>query len=187
MTGFLDSFSGSMSDFRADGAAGRNSDTRRPPTEQTSREDDTGEAPPLADERAGDAVRPAERSASAAALAVADQIMGLDGMSVGMQPGRPLALRSPGAQVFAIDRHLAIGRSADAELTVGDGRVSRSHAAVSRSDGQYVVRDLGSGNGTFIARNGELARVGAEPMQIQPGDRLETIDGLLLAEVVEVG
>lgn len=46
-----------------------------------------------------------------------------------------------------------IGRSTDAELVLGSPRVSKLHAEIDANGRGYVVRDLGSRNGTFI--NGE--------------------------------
>ena len=43
-----------------------------------------------------------------------------------------------------------IGRSHDGDLVVLASSVSREHAVVSRGDGGWSVRDLGSRNGTFV-------------------------------------
>ncbi|MBB3991955.1 TIR domain-containing protein [Croceicoccus naphthovorans] len=43
-----------------------------------------------------------------------------------------------------------IGRSAPADVVLGDPRVSRSHCELVFSDGQLVVSDLNSTNGTFV-------------------------------------
>ena len=45
---------------------------------------------------------------------------------------------------------LSIGRESGVGLLVDQGTVSRRHAEISYTDGQYVLRDLGSSNGTFI-------------------------------------
>jgi len=45
---------------------------------------------------------------------------------------------------------LLIGRSADAELWLGDDGVSRKHAKLVREGSDYVVVDLESANGTFV-------------------------------------
>src|SRR5262249_5101550 len=52
---------------------------------------------------------------------------------------------------FDADR-ITIGRSPDNQLTFGDAqrRVSSHHAELVRCDDQYVLRDLGSTNGTMI-------------------------------------
>lgn len=46
-----------------------------------------------------------------------------------------------------------IGRSREADLTIGHPMVSRQHCELSESDGEVLIRDLGSLNGTFV--NGE--------------------------------
>lgn len=48
-----------------------------------------------------------------------------------------------------------IGRSDTADHIVYSSKVSKEHATLEASDGRYVVRDLGSTNGTFV--NGERA------------------------------
>ena len=48
-----------------------------------------------------------------------------------------------------------IGRSEGADHTVYSGKVSKEHVTIEVTDGQYVVRDLESTNGTFV--NGERA------------------------------
>src|SRR5215475_4211166 len=54
-------------------------------------------------------------------------------------------------EVFESDR-VTIGRSPDNQLAFGDAqrRVSSHHAELVRCDDQYVLRDLGSTNGTMI-------------------------------------
>ena len=46
-----------------------------------------------------------------------------------------------------------IGRSREADLTIGHPMVSRQHCELSESEGVVLIRDLGSLNGTFV--NGE--------------------------------
>lgn len=48
---------------------------------------------------------------------------------------------------------LTVGRADSNNLPIKDDAVSRVHASVERVAGQYVLRDLGSSNGTFV--NGE--------------------------------
>jgi len=58
-----------------------------------------------------------------------------------------------GEKVFAIEEHLTIGRKIDNDIHLSDRTVSKKHAIVYRRDGQCIVEDLGSFNGTFV--NGE--------------------------------
>lgn len=60
----------------------------------------------------------------------------------GKEPGRVFEIRG--------DR-LTIGRSRDSDIFLEDLAVSRLHATVYREpDGQYVVRDENSANGTTV-------------------------------------
>ena len=61
---------------------------------------------------------------------------------------------------------LTIGRIAGNDLQLEDQKVSRHHAVIEVHDGQTVLRDLGSTNGTEI--NGK--RVNRH--RLAPGDRL---------------
>jgi NADPH-dependent 2,4-dienoyl-CoA reductase/sulfur reductase-like enzyme/pSer/pThr/pTyr-binding forkhead associated (FHA) protein len=45
---------------------------------------------------------------------------------------------------------ISIGRQAGAYFLIDKGSVSRRHAEISYANGQYVLRDLGSANGTFV-------------------------------------
>ena len=45
---------------------------------------------------------------------------------------------------------VGVGRQAGAYLLIDNGSVSRRHAEISYANGQYVLRDLGSSNGTFV-------------------------------------
>jgi membrane-bound lytic murein transglycosylase D len=67
-------------------------------------------------------------------------------------PVHPLsiAVGAPYAKRLTFEAAFRIGRTADCELQIPDEHVSRSHAAVSFENGQWVVRDLGSANGLFL-------------------------------------
>lgn len=55
------------------------------------------------------------------------------------------------------DRRLRIGRERGNDIVLRDARISRTHAEVSFERGFFVVRDLGSSNGTFV--NGREVKV----------------------------
>jgi pSer/pThr/pTyr-binding forkhead associated (FHA) protein len=76
---------------------------------------------------------------------------------------------------------LTIGRAADNDLVLADGRVSRHHARVTGRRGTLVYTDLGSTNGSRVngAPVGELV-LGA-------GDRIELGDTSLIVEVTGDG
>ncbi len=48
------------------------------------------------------------------------------------------------------DRVTRLGRHPDSEIMLEDITVSRRHAEVERIEGHYVVRDVGSLNGTYV-------------------------------------
>jgi hypothetical protein len=62
---------------------------------------------------------------------------------------------------------VVIGRAPDCDCLVSDASVSRRHAELRREGERWLVRDLGSRNGTRV--NG--MRV-LEPVEVRPGDRL---------------
>jgi pSer/pThr/pTyr-binding forkhead associated (FHA) protein len=69
---------------------------------------------------------------------------------------------------YMLDRPTTlVGRNPDAELFLDDITVSRRHVEIVRHDSQYVVRDLGSLNGTYINRE----RV--EEATLHNGDELQ--------------
>ncbi len=43
-----------------------------------------------------------------------------------------------------------IGRQADCDLVLRDGRISRQHAQITQENGKFFVEDLGSRHGTFV-------------------------------------
>ena len=66
------------------------------------------------------------------------------------------------------DRSVRIGRHSSCELSLRRDDISRNHAEVRFETDRFVLRDLGSTNGTFV--NGQRVE-GAHPLQ--PGDRIE--------------
>jgi pSer/pThr/pTyr-binding forkhead associated (FHA) protein len=79
------------------------------------------------------------------------------------------SLRQSEAPTFnLIGDRVTIGRDPVNDLVLpDDSKVSRSHAELSRRDGQWILVDLESRNGTFV--NGR--RVGRHPLR--DGDRIE--------------
>jgi hypothetical protein len=69
-------------------------------------------------------------------------------------------------QKWHSEKPLRIGRMPDYEICVDETSVSRRHAEVTLLDASWVVRDLGSTNGTIV--NG--IRVGPVGQQLQRGD-----------------
>ncbi len=69
---------------------------------------------------------------------------------------------------YALGNEVTIGRAAGCQITLDDTYVSQIHARVFPRDGQWLVEDLGSTNGTYLNRQ----KVSG-PMVIQRGDRLQ--------------
>jgi len=82
-----------------------------------------------------------------------------------------LLVLEPAAQrgrTFPLGQELTVGRAAGCQVTLDDTYVSQLHARVFARDGQYLVEDLGSTNGTYLNR----ARV-TGAMVMKRGDRLQ--------------
>jgi pSer/pThr/pTyr-binding forkhead associated (FHA) protein len=74
-----------------------------------------------------------------------------------LPPQPPVALR---------EESVVMGRSRTCDLRLPSGDASRRHAEIVPVTGGFVLRDLGSTNGTFV--NGERV----EQRQLRPGDRI---------------
>ncbi len=61
-----------------------------------------------------------------------------------------------------------IGRNRQNDIQIRDPSVSRYHAIIRYVDGQYLVVDLASTNGTFV-NGSEVSRA----RELRPGDRIE--------------
>jgi len=59
---------------------------------------------------------------------------------------------SAGARFLLDESRTVAGRSVDADIFLDDVTVSRRHAEFVREGGNFVVRDIGSLNGTYINR-----------------------------------
>lgn len=82
-----------------------------------------------------------------------------------------LVVVEPAAQAgrtYPLDAEASIGRAAGCQITLDDTYASQIHARVFVRDGQWLVEDLGSTNGTWLNRH----KVSG-PMVLQRGDRLQ--------------
>lgn len=59
----------------------------------------------------------------------------------------------PAYGVYAIGERASVGRSDESDIFLVDPSVSRAHATIDSEDGESILHDLGSTNGTFV--NGE--------------------------------
>lgn len=57
-----------------------------------------------------------------------------------------------GTTLNLTDQPIAIGRANDATLVLNDDYASSRHARLFSQDGQWIVEDLGSTNGTYLDR-----------------------------------
>lgn len=69
---------------------------------------------------------------------------------------------------YPLDGEVTLGRAAGCQITLDDTYASQIHARVFNRDGQWLVEDLGSTNGTWLNRH----KVSG-PMVLQRGDRLQ--------------
>lgn len=75
-----------------------------------------------------------------------------------------------------------IGRERDNELVLTDPRVSRYHAVIELDNAQWVIRDQGSANGTFV--NGRRISAGKV---LHPDDRIQVGDTEIVFQPSRVG
>lgn len=57
-----------------------------------------------------------------------------------------------GTTIALADQQITIGRADDATLVLGDDYASTRHARLFPQDGQWLLEDLGSTNGTYLDR-----------------------------------
>lgn len=70
------------------------------------------------------------------------------------------------------DGDTSLGRGLDNDIVLADIAVSRKHTLVCREGGRFVVRDLGSGNGTLVNGQRMETQVLADGDQIELGNTL---------------
>lgn len=89
------------------------------------------------------------------------------------QQDRPILIAYEGdleGQRWVLEEdHTLIGRSSDCDVVLPKRQVSRHHAEIERDERGYLLRDLGSKNGTFV--NGQ--RVVGEPHRLNDGDEIQ--------------
>ena len=75
---------------------------------------------------------------------------------------------SEAGRVFMLSDEVTVGRAAGCQVTIDDTFASQMHARLYVRDGQLLVEDLGSTNGTWLNRQKVTG-----PAVIQRGDRLQ--------------
>jgi len=69
-----------------------------------------------------------------------------------------------GTSIGLTDQQIPIGRANDATLVLNDDYASTRHARLFPQDGQWIVEDLGSTNGTYLDRQKVT-----QPTPVPPG------------------
>jgi hypothetical protein len=69
-----------------------------------------------------------------------------------------------GTSIGLSDQQITIGRANDATLVLNDDYASTRHARLFPQDGQWIVEDLGSTNGTYLDRQKVT-----QPTPVPPG------------------
>lgn len=74
-----------------------------------------------------------------------------------------------GGQKWSLEKEIVVvGRGQDCDIVLPERPISRRHAEVRRQGNQYVLRDLGSKNGTYL--NGQEID---GPVPLQDGDEIQ--------------
>lgn len=86
-------------------------------------------------------------------------------------PTSTLVVREPvelAGRVYELADEVSLGRAAGCQITLDDTYASQIHARLHRRDGQWMLEDLGSTNGTWLNRH----KVGGA-MVVKPGDVIQ--------------
>ena len=90
-----------------------------------------------------------------------------------LEPRRWFRRRTGGLLETAVGGRLLLGRAPTCQLVFADDTVSRRHAELRLVEGRWMLRDLGSSNGTWV--NGRRVM----EAEVAPGDDLQ-LGGLAL-------
>ena len=105
------------------------------------------------------------------------QLLVVDGPDAGRAVSLGSGPDSPTGEPAGGEREIRIGSGEDCDLVLSDDRVSRHHLGVRESAGRFLVRDLGSKNGTLYEGSlvtevrvgpGATFKVGRSFLRIQP-------------------
>ncbi|MEM7141407.1 MAG: FHA domain-containing protein [Actinomycetota bacterium] len=72
--------------------------------------------------------------------------------TVGARPARLVVVAPPAlaGHTYAVDGEITIGRGSGCAVSLDDAHVSKLHARVYARDGEWLIEDLGSTNGTTL-------------------------------------
>ena len=104
---------------------------------------------------------------------------GLRRSTGGAKAPQGLRVLEPGdwaGRAMAMAPHVTIGRDPNSTLPIADNYLSHQHARIVERDGEYLLEDLGSTNGTSL--NGKRMTA---PAPLRRGDRVQA--GNLVVEV----
>lgn len=122
------------------------------------------------------------------AMRVADLLLGQGepiNSSAAIRADGNVCLEVSGVRFDITSDGMDLGRIPDSDgIVVADLRISRRHARFIQLEEGIAVIDLGSTNGTVVIRGDERLAVGSEPVHLTLGDRVATLNDVLLAEVV---
>jgi hypothetical protein len=98
-----------------------------------------------------------------------DELSGLtaDLPRLQVEPRRWFRRRPPGLLQTTAGGRLLLGRAPDCHLVFADDTVSRRHAELRYAEGRWMLRDLGSSNGTWV--NGRRVM----HAEVAPGDDVQ--------------
>ncbi|HOJ68374.1 MAG TPA: HD domain-containing protein [Candidatus Hydrogenedentes bacterium] len=90
-------------------------------------------------------------------------------------------------KTFSFEDEITIGRAPDNIIQLDDMQVSRKHAKIIRTQNGFLIRDLGSGNGTFVRNrrvsecmleNGDIIQIGRQQLKFRFANTDDEIDQL---------
>ncbi len=94
-----------------------------------------------------------------------------------MRQERLVGISGPfSGKTFSVSGTFSIGRSPKNTLSLDDSQVSRRHVVIEQLTGGTILRDLGSGNGTFVGgqkvaefrlRSGDVIRIGGSQLRFE--------------------
>src|SRR6266496_3174828 len=91
----------------------------------------------------------------------------------------PLSGPAKGKSFGLTEGEFSIGRDPSNSLSLDDASISRKHAVIRSTGEDVIIADLDSRNGTFVNA------VPVTERKLQPGDRIQVGDSLLLFVVEE--